>query len=267
MPRVAPRYSLIIFFLIVFGLAWGLLLVFSIFPEQVAAVFGEVSASNPLFILAVWSPALAAILLVFRYTGEAGLRRFSSRLLLWRCPLPWALFLVLGIPAIPFVAASLTGNLDIAALDYPPLPELLSLMLFMLVLGPVEEIGWRGYALPLLQRRLAPIWAGVLLGTIWAVWHLPAFLLSGTPQSEWGFIPFFLGSVAASVVLTPLFNASGGSVLLAALFHFQMNNPLTPDAQPFDMYLWVLVAGVVVWLNRAALFRREGDVTDVIPSA
>lgn len=46
---------------------------------------------------------------------------------------------------------------------------------------------------------------------------------------------FFLGSVAVSIILTPMFNKSGGSILLAALFHFQLNNPLWPDAQPSDM--------------------------------
>jgi hypothetical protein len=73
----------------------------------------------------------------------------------------------------------------------------------MLVLGPVEGLGWRGLALPLLQRRLAPFGAGAI-----AI------------------------AIAISVILTPIFNASGGSVLLAMLFHFQLNNPLWPDGWP-----------------------------------
>lgn len=106
---------------------------------------------------------------------------------------------------------------------------------FMMILGPVEEIGWRGFALPILQRRFVPFWAGLILGVIWAVWHLPAFLLSGTPQAAWDFMPFFAGSVACSVILTAFFNDARGSLLLAMLFHFQMNNPLWPDAQPYDL--------------------------------
>ena len=138
-------------------------------------------------------------------------------------------------------------------------------MAFMLILGPVEEFGWRGLALPLMQRRLAPIWAGLILGLIWGVWHLPAFFLSGTPQSAWGFTPFLIGSVAVSVMLTPLFNASRGSILLAALFHFQLNNPLWPDAQPYDTVFFVAAAGLIVWRNRATMFTREDAVTRVIP--
>lgn len=99
----------------------------------------------------------------------------------------------------------------------------------------MEEFGWRGLALPLLQQKFAPIWAGLILGVIWGFWHLPAFLLSGTPQSTWSFTPFFAGSVAVSVIVTTLFNKSHGSILLPIIFHFQLNNPIWPDAQPYDM--------------------------------
>jgi hypothetical protein len=49
------------------------------------------------------------------------------------------------------------------------------------------------------------------------------------------------------------------------LFHFQMNNPLWPDAQPYDMYVFVAAAVVVTWLNRQALFSKSNAVTAVIP--
>ena len=110
----------------------------------------------------------------------------------------------------------------------------LGAMLFMLFLGPVEEFGWRGVALPILQRHMAPLWAGLIIGATWGLWHLPAFYLSGTVQSGWGFAPFFVGNVCLSLIVTPLFNASRGSILWPALFHFQVNNPLWPDAQPYD---------------------------------
>ena len=119
--------------------------------------------------------------------------------------------------------------------------------------------------MPILQRRFVPFWAGLILGVIWAVWHLPAFLMSGTPQAAWGFMPFFAGSVACSIILTAFFNEARGSILLAMLFHFQMNNPLWPDAQPYDMYVYVAAAVVIVWLNRQALFSRSTAVTEIIP--
>ena len=137
----------------------------------------------------------------------------------------------------------------------------------MAIIGPVEEFGWRGVLLPLLQRRVAPIWAGLILGAIWGLWHLPAFYLSGAPQEGWNFGAFFVGSVAVSVIVTPLFNAARGSILLPAAFHWQLNNPLWPDAQPYDTIFFVLAAGLIVWLNRGTLFSRDGAMTEVIPGA
>lgn len=258
--------SLPVYFLLAFGIAWGVFAVFILAPEQVANVFGPVSARNPLFFLAVWAPAISAFLLVLASGGAGGLRRYLSRLALWRAPVPWYLFLLLGIPAIYYAGALVKGNAS-DPLPVAGLGEAVAAMFFMLILGPVEEFGWRGLAMPLLQRLMTPLAAGLVLGVIWGVWHLPAFYLSGTPQSNWAFLPFFAGSVSISVILTPLFNASRGSILLPLLYHFQLNGPLWPDAQPYDTVIFVAVAIVVVWLNRETMFTRDGAVTDVIPPA
>jgi membrane protease YdiL (CAAX protease family) len=253
------------FLFIVFGLAWSLFALFIFATDWVVATFGELSGSHPLFILAVYAPAIAALLLIGVTTGRGGVCRFLSRLFLWRASAWWYAFLLLGFPVIAFAGALLKGNAMTAPMFSGSVAELLPLILFMAVLGPVEEIGWRGFALPILQRWLVPFWAGLVLGVIWAVWHLPAFMLSGTPQSAWGFMPFLAGSVACSVILTSLFNDARGSILLAMLFHFQMNNPLWPDAQPYDMSVYVVAAVIVVWLNRRSLFSKAGAVTAVIP--
>ena len=71
--------------------------------------------------------------------------------------------------------------------------------------------------------------------------------------------------MAISLILTALFNQSGGSILLAALFHFQLNNPLWPDAQPYDTTYFVMAAVAVVWLNRKSMFRMS-DVVNVVPA-
>jgi membrane protease YdiL (CAAX protease family) len=145
------------------------------------------------------------------------------------------------------------------------LQDLLAGLFLAAIKGPVEEFGWRGLALPLLQRKLAPMWAGLILGIIWGFWHLPAFLLSGTQQSEWAFTPFFVGCIALSVIVTALFNASRGSILISALFHFMLMNPILPDAEPYDTCLFAVAAVLVVWFNRKTMFMREGAVFKVIP--
>ena len=259
--------SLFPYLAITFGLAWSIVGLLLLFPDQMASIFGELSAKNPLFFLMVYSPAIAAFTLVLHSGGLSGFRRYFSRLLLWKAPWGWYAFLLAGIPILFYGGALLKGNLFTAPFPFSNGYEVVAALAFMLVLGPVEEFGWRGFALPLLQQRYAPIWAGLVLGTIWGAWHLPAFFLSGVPQSSWSFIPFFIGSIAVGVIITPLFNASRGSILLPLLLHWQLNNPIFPDAAPHDTILFVAAAIVVATVNRKAMFSRDGAVTEVIPTS
>lgn len=260
-----PMSSLLPYFLLAFGLAWGAIALLAFQPPALEALLGEPRATHPLFMFAVYSPAIAALSLIGLRTGATGIRRFLSRLLLWRAPAAWWAFLLVGIPAVFYAGAAMAGRLH-SVFPFDAVGPALGAMVFMVVLGPVEEFGWRGFALPLLQRRYSPLWASLILGLIWGLWHLPAFFLSGTPQSGWGFTPFLLGSIALSVIVTPLFNRARGSILLAAFYHYQMINPLWPDAQPYDTWILIPVAAIIVWLNRETMLSREGGVVEVIPS-
>lgn len=259
-----PVRSLLAFLAIAFGLTWGILGLYLAFPEAMAGRFGALTGRHPLFVLCTWAPAIAAVAVVLGRAGVVGFRRLLSRLTLWRCSAGWWAFLVLGIPAIYALGSAVKGNLLDDPFPFEGPGAMLGAMAFMLMLGPVEEIGWRGLALPLLQRRMAPFWAALVLGLIWGVWHLPAFFLAGTPQGGWSFMPFFVGAVSLSLIVTPLFNASGGSILLAALFHWQLVNPLWPDAQPHDIPLFAAAAAATVWLHRDTMF-AGGGATEVVP--
>ena len=104
----------------------------------------------------------------------------------------------------------------------------------------------------------------MILGVLVAIWHTPSFLLSGTKQSTWDFWPFFLGVVAISVLLTAMFNDARGSLLVAFLFHAQLNNPIWPDAQPWDMWLFVVAAVVVIVVKRKTMLDRDHGVTGIL---
>lgn len=260
-----PLRSFIPFLLISFGLAWGILGLYIFLPERMGTVFGKLTGNHPLFFMAVYAPAVAAFILVARSGGVAGLRRFLGRALLWRCGAAWYAFLIMGVPLIFISGSALRGNLFAEPFPFATFQELLVALALAAVKGPVEEFGWRGLALPLLQRRFAPVWAGLILGAIWGLWHLPAFLLSGTQQGEWSFTAFFFGCLAISVIATALFNGSGGSILLPAFFHFSLMNPIFPDAQPYDTCLLIVVAVLIVWWNRKDMLTMEGTVTEVIP--
>ena len=258
--------SVALFFGLTFAIAWGIFVVLVMFPDWVTAHFGELSGHNPLFILAVYAPAMSAIGLVLHHSGLRGLQRYLARLGLWRGPWIWWVFLLVAIPAIYFAGAALKGGLGDWRFPFPAVSSALGALLLAGMIGPVEEIGWRGFAMPLLQRSLPPLGAALLLGTVWGLWHLPAFILAGTPQSAWPFVPFFAGSISISVILTPMFNATRGSILWAALFHWQLNNPFWPDAQPYDMWLFVLAAVIVTLLNWPAMIGRERAVRSIYRS-
>ena len=249
-----------------FGLSWVPMSLFMLFAEQATALFGEMSATNPVFLLAVYAPGLSGIFLVWRHYGLKGLGRFFRRLIFWRAPLLWWLFLLLGIPAIIYAAAAINGTIT-EPFRFAPWYLVFPALVQSLLLGPMgEEFGWRGLALPLLQRRFAPFWASIILGVVWAVWHAPAFALSGTPQSAWAFGPFFLGLIAITVIMTPLFNASRGSLLIAILYHLNIMNPIFPDAQPWDSYLLAIAAVVIVFIHRREMFQRGSGVIEVLGS-
>lgn len=261
-----PFVSLVPFLLITFVIAWGILALYIFLPDQMARVFGQLTGQHPLFFLAVWAPAIAAFILVLYHTGASGLAQFLSRFLLWRCSRWWYAFLIVGIPLVFIAGAAMRGSLFTDLFPFTTVSSMLIALGLAAIKGPMEEFGWRGVALPLLQRKLAPIWAGLILGVIWGLWHLPAFMLSGTQQSQWAVAPFFVGCIALSVIVTPLFNASRGSMLLTALFHFTVMNPVLPAAEPYDTHILVVVAAVIVWLNRKTMFTRQHGVTVVVPS-
>src|SRR3954452_12035904 len=253
--------SLPAFFGLTFALGWGLAALMLVFRRQVETIFGPIGYTNPFFILVVYSPAMAGIALVWRHYGVRGVGSMLRRATLWRMPVVWWLALIVGIPAVKYAGAAINGTA--AAFDFSPWYGVLPALLAALLIGPIEEIGWRGVALPLLQRRYAPLWASLILGAFWGLWHLPAFLMSGTPQSAWSFGPYLIGVLALSVLLTPMFNAARGSLLIAGLFHFQMNGPAWPDAQPWENYLFAAAAVIIVLLNRKAMLTRVGAVTEV----
>jgi membrane protease YdiL (CAAX protease family) len=265
-PRKAASLepkALIPFLVLTFALTWGLAVLFILFPDQLTAIFGEADLSNPLVLLAIYAPGIVGVLMVWWYYRLRGLGKFFRRLVYWRAPLPWWLFLILGIPAIVYTGAAVKGTLS-DLFPFSPWYLVLPALGHALILGPIEEFGWRGFALPLLQRKFAPFWAGLVLGVIWALWHIPSFLMSGMPQSTWSAGPYFLGIIAISVILTPFFNAARGSLLISVLYHFQMMNPIWPDAQPYDNLMFVAVAVIVVLINRRKMFQRGEGVTAVL---
>ena len=119
-----------------------------------------------------------------------------------------------------------------------------------------EEIGWRGYALPRLSDRLGLAPASVILGIIWASWHLPLFFVPASDTHGQSFPLFLLQVTALSVAMAWLYWRTGGSLLLVMLLHAAVNNTkdIVPSAVPGAMNAFALSTSVVAWLTLALLW-------------
>jgi membrane protease YdiL (CAAX protease family) len=105
-----------------------------------------------------------------------------------------------------------------AATAWRELPE--RFIFIFLFIGLGEEPGWRGFALPRLQKTYSPLMASFILAPIWALWHLP---LMGN-EFPLPIIPAFLiALLAGTLIQTWLFNRTKGSVFAQMLFHATVN--------------------------------------------
>jgi membrane protease YdiL (CAAX protease family) len=262
-PVDVPTSAIWVFLALAFGLILLILAVLLLWQDAIEQVFGPLSASHPLFILAVWSPAISAWAVILYTTGWSGFRGYLSRFRVWQCGIAWALTIFVVIPLIYYVGAWMKGTPSYTPWPFETIQIGLSAIGLMAILGPIEEFGWRDVMQPLLQRKHTPFVAAILVGCAWGIWHLPAFFLSGLPQSNWDVLPFLIGVIAISVIITPLFNQMRGGILLPMVFHFQLNNPMWPDAMPFDIPLFVLLAAGVTYIYRVEMFDTRSGVTRV----
>lgn len=119
-----------------------------------------------------------------------------------------------------------------------------------------EEIGWRGYALPRLAARLGFARASLLLGVIWAVWHLPLFFIPGVDNYRQSFTLSLIAVTALSVAMAWLYMHTSGSLLLVMLMHSSVNQTsfVIPSANPTTTNPFALSASLVGWLTAAFLW-------------
>lgn len=250
------RHPLLSFFLIAFAISWGLGAVFFIFSAQFIRLFGEPDLRKPFYNifnhLATAGVPIAAFLVVARMHGAAGIRAFLRRFLHWRVGARWYALAVLLLPVLYALSRMIyvTRGGEAEAYFFNPWYVVIPAALFQLVndAGPMEEFGWRGFALPLLQQKFSALSASVILGVIWAVWHIPAFYIPGTAQSVWDLPTFFLNMVSLSIIMTVLYNGTGGSILLVYLFHWQINNPFHLSAFPNDRLIFTVLFAIVAVL-------------------
>ena len=251
------------FFLIAFLWTWSIAGLMIVAPGWVDRTIGPIGPGNPLFFIAVYGPSIAAILVTAFTGGAAGVRALLGKLVRWRFSPVYYLAVLVGIPVLAMIA----GHLGEWLMRVPPAPHIAAIPGWIKVLplalvldpGPLgEELGWRGFALPRITRRWSLPAASLLLGLIWGVWHYPAFKVPGMPQNALNFPLFVAGAIVLTVIVAWLVLRTGGSVLIAVLFHLAVNTSLGAFQPPFPMFVLVLaiVAATIVLFDRR--FRTSG---------
>jgi membrane protease YdiL (CAAX protease family) len=188
----------------------------------------------PTHMPALLVPMLVALVVTAWRRGRHGLMDLFRRMIHWRVGVRWwlaAFGLPLGFIGAGLIAFRIAEGGWPAVADFgkmtglPAMGVLSTWALITLINGFGEETGWRGFLLPELQRRLTPLKATLVLIPVWALWHVPYFLVL-TRYIDLGvgdLVGFILGLASGAVILTWLANRSGGSVLLPTVWHGTFN--------------------------------------------
>jgi len=204
-------------------------------------------------LLGAFSPSLVALWLTARAEGSTGVRALLGRVLQWRVAVPWYLFAVGYIPVIKLTVALVHR---VATGAWPRFGDeawyVIPLAIaFSTPFQAGEEIGWRGYALPRLATRFGLARASILLGLIWAFWHLPQFFIREVDTYGQSFLVFVLQVTALSVAMAWLYARTRGSLLLVMLLHSAVNNAkdIVPSSVAGATNTFSLNASLVAWLT------------------
>lgn len=225
-----PR-NLAFFFLIVYGLNAILWLLAAIFHPQQPTSLSDPSVLFWALVVVptVIGPTLAAFFLTAITEGKPGVKALWKRFWNRSLSLKWLLVSLLGIEALRLVT-----NLAVRTVEGQPYPIVdtstpfwMTILLFLATLissGMGEEFGWRGYVLPRLQAKWNALTSSIVLGFLWAAWHIPAFIIPNiSPLYQRNFLEWLPLALLFTVTCTWIFNNTRGSVLAAAIFHASLN--------------------------------------------
>ena len=214
------------------------------------------------------SPGIVAILLTAIYFGKNGLRSLFKAIVKWRVKFRW--YIIIVILVIALCGLSLQIFNWIAGQSFKP-DEPYNFVFYFILILPLsalwEEIGWRGFLLPVLQEKYTALKASFIVGFIWGLWHLPIYLALN-PYGDKTIIFFlimFIGCFALSIIATWLFNSTKGSLLICILFHNAINtsaayfygNLKGAELRPLIILVVLLIASAII-----ICFKTKGSLNE-----
>lgn len=270
LKNLVKKYPVSTFFLLAYAITWS-----SWIPISYLFVHGVIEVTPQVYLLYAagsFGPLLSGAVVTWLIGGS--LRAWFGQVLKWRVHIKWwllAFFLPVGLYALMAgIHIALGGQLD-AGRVAPLLSLPGGFLMVFLWGGGNEELGWRGFALPQLQKKQNPLISSLIIGVIWTFWHVPPGIIE-LGFVEWlkGF-PFYLVTITGiSIVATWLYNKTGGSVLLTMVFHASVNvfQSLYPVGDMFSltgefarMGAWIVMAMVLLTAPGLQFFSVEPGTT------
>jgi uncharacterized protein len=263
--------SLLKFFLLTYALTWVcFILVVKMSHRSWPTGPATAILRGSLLLLGTFAPAIMALGVTARDEGRRGVRVLLRRMIQWQVGWRWYVFAVAYMPAVK-LSVALVYRLMTGVWPRFGADPWYIIVLAIIISTPVqagEEIGWRGYALPRLAGRFGFARASLLLGLIWACWHLPVFFLPGADKYGQSFPVWTLQVVALSVAVTWLYAGSHGSLLLTMLMHSAVNQTvgIVPSANLNPGNPFTFSVSLVMWLTAMFLWITAGYFLLRMPS-
>ncbi|MBL7865221.1 MAG: CPBP family intramembrane metalloprotease [Cyclobacteriaceae bacterium] len=246
---------LLLFFLIAFLVAWSLFIGASLLADR----SGFSTLAELMVFLGAISPGLVAIAMTAASRGREGVKQLVSKISFNNPGAGWYIFALTFIALIKGLAALV---FFVIYHTWPPFGTtpwymMLAALAVSTWVQAGEEIGWRGYALPLMSKKFGLALSGVLLGIIWAAWHLPLFYLAAADTFNQSFPLYLMQVTGLSVIMAWLLWKVKGNLLPLMVFHAAINNTkdIVPSlseksASPFNFNAspigWITV--VLIWI-------------------
>ncbi len=277
MKEEQKKGSVWLFFIIAFGFSWLFWVPLALAEQNIISLPDGLhqflsGGKNP----AAWGPFIAAFLMTVIYDGWGGVKALIKRGLNVKIGWKWYLIVFLLLPlliGLPLLAAQIAGeaipeSMAVAMAGGAPLPIFAVIAFFVIFFmgGPLqEEFGWRGYATDRLQEKFNALWTGIIMGLLWASWHLPLLFI---PREEsyynrpvWG---LFLTTTLVTILFTWIYNNTNGSIFATLIFHtmFNWSNTFFPTFETdigglLFFGLTITLVGVIVWQFGQERLKRE----------
>jgi len=217
------KYALPAYFILAYAISWTIGIPLALVAQ------GKVEWQIPFYVhyLYAFGPMLAAFIMTGLTNGKDGIVDIFRRLFRWRMrPVWWlvafsplAAYFVIVL-ALRIIQGTWVDLKLLGEVNFLPNLGIGALPLWIFTYGIGEEIGWRGYALPRLQANMSALSATLVLGVLWAMWHLPIFFYLFDPAIAVG---WFFGLMSGALLFTWLYNSTNGSLLAVALWHGAFN--------------------------------------------